>query len=116
MLYRKPIELRARDADDLEDLVHDIVVHVIANYLGLEPGVVDPGFEERVGRAEPSRTAMRGSSRTARQRDRARQRHERLGGDQRAVRAVEVQQLAHAVDRLGRRPGSRRTAKAPSRS
>jgi predicted Zn-dependent protease with MMP-like domain len=46
ILYRKPIELRARDAEDLEDLVHDIVVHVIANYLGLEPGVVDPGFED----------------------------------------------------------------------
>ncbi|HEX3706190.1 MAG TPA: metallopeptidase family protein [Mycobacteriales bacterium] len=44
VLYRKPIELRARDADDLEDLVHDIVVHVISNYLGLEPDVVDPGF------------------------------------------------------------------------
>jgi predicted Zn-dependent protease with MMP-like domain len=44
VLYRKPIELRARDADDLEDLVHDVVVQVIANYLGLEPDVVDPGF------------------------------------------------------------------------
>lgn len=46
VLYRKPIELRARDSEDLEDLVHDIVVHVIANYLGLEPGVVDPGFDD----------------------------------------------------------------------
>jgi predicted Zn-dependent protease with MMP-like domain len=44
VIYRKPIELRARDAEDLEDLVHDIVVHVISNYLGLEPDVVDPGF------------------------------------------------------------------------
>lgn len=44
VLYRKPIELRARDLEDLEDLVHDIVVHVISNYLGLEPEVVDPGF------------------------------------------------------------------------
>jgi predicted Zn-dependent protease with MMP-like domain len=46
VLYRKPIELRARDAEDLEDLVHDVVVHVISRYLGLEPNVVDPGFEE----------------------------------------------------------------------
>jgi predicted Zn-dependent protease with MMP-like domain len=46
VLYRKPIELRARDSADLEDLVHDIVVHVIANYLGLDPGVVDPGFDD----------------------------------------------------------------------
>jgi len=44
VLYRKPIELRARDLGDLEDLVHDIVVHVIANYLDLDPEVVDPGF------------------------------------------------------------------------
>lgn len=44
VLYRKPIELRARDVEDLEDLVHDVVVQVIANYLGLEPEVVDPGF------------------------------------------------------------------------
>ena len=44
VLYRKPIELRARNVDDLEDLVHDVVVQVIANYLGLEPDVVDPGF------------------------------------------------------------------------
>ena len=46
VLYRKPIELRARDSEDLEDLLHDIVVHVIANFLGLDPGVVDPGFED----------------------------------------------------------------------
>jgi predicted Zn-dependent protease with MMP-like domain len=44
VLYRKPIELRARGVEDLEDLVHDVVVQVIANYLGLEPDVVDPGF------------------------------------------------------------------------
>ena len=37
VLYRKPIELRARDVDDLEDLVHDVVVQVIANFLGLDP-------------------------------------------------------------------------------
>lgn len=44
VLYRKPIELRARSVEDLEDLVHDVVVQVVANYLGLEPTVVDPGF------------------------------------------------------------------------
>jgi predicted Zn-dependent protease with MMP-like domain len=45
VLYRKPIELRAHNLEDLEDLVHDVV----ANYLGLEPEVVDPGF----GSSEP---------------------------------------------------------------
>lgn len=49
VLYRKPIELRAHNLEDLEDLVHDVVVHVVANYLGLDPDVVDPGF----GDAEP---------------------------------------------------------------
>jgi predicted Zn-dependent protease with MMP-like domain len=49
VIFRKPIELRARSVDDLEDLVHDVVVQVIANYLGLEPDVVDPGF----GSSEP---------------------------------------------------------------
>jgi predicted Zn-dependent protease with MMP-like domain len=44
VLYRKPIELRAHNLEDLEDLVHDVVVQVVANYLGLEPDVVDPGF------------------------------------------------------------------------
>jgi predicted Zn-dependent protease with MMP-like domain len=44
VLYRKPIELRARGVEDLEDLLHDVVVQVIANYLGIEPDVVDPGF------------------------------------------------------------------------
>jgi predicted Zn-dependent protease with MMP-like domain len=43
VIYRKPIELRARSVPDLEDLIHDVVVQVIANYLGLEPDVVDPG-------------------------------------------------------------------------
>jgi predicted Zn-dependent protease with MMP-like domain len=50
VLYRKPIELRSRGVEDLEDLMHDVVVQVIANYLGLEPEVVDPGF----GTAGPS--------------------------------------------------------------
>jgi predicted Zn-dependent protease with MMP-like domain len=53
VLYRKPIELRARDVEDLEDLVHDIVVQVIANYLGLEPDVVDPGFDSTEPPPEP---------------------------------------------------------------
>jgi predicted Zn-dependent protease with MMP-like domain len=44
VLYRKPMELRARDLEDLQDLLHDVVVQVVANYLGLDPDVVDPGF------------------------------------------------------------------------
>jgi predicted Zn-dependent protease with MMP-like domain len=45
VVYRRPLELRAHDREDLEDLIHDIVVEQIASYLGLDPGVVDPGFD-----------------------------------------------------------------------
>ena len=44
VLYRRPLELRAVDRDDLEDLVHDVVVEEVAHFLGLDPDVVDPGY------------------------------------------------------------------------
>lgn len=43
VIYRRPLELRAIDRDDLEDLVHDIVVEEVAHFLGLDPHEVDPG-------------------------------------------------------------------------
>ena len=47
VLYRRPLELRALDREDLEDLVHDIVVEEVAHFLGLDPGEVDPdGYGE----------------------------------------------------------------------
>jgi predicted Zn-dependent protease with MMP-like domain len=46
VLYRKPLELRAHDVTDLEDLVHDVVVQIVADYLGLDPDTVDPGYDE----------------------------------------------------------------------
>lgn len=42
VLFRRPLELRAQDPDDLTDLVHDVLVHQVATYLGVEPEVVDP--------------------------------------------------------------------------
>ena len=44
VLYRRPLELRAIDREDLEDLVHDIVVEEVAHFLGLDPETVDPGY------------------------------------------------------------------------
>jgi predicted Zn-dependent protease with MMP-like domain len=44
VIYRRPLELRAIDRDDLEDLVHDIVVEEVARFLGLDPETVDPGY------------------------------------------------------------------------
>ncbi|ATQ28452.1 metallopeptidase family protein [Rhodococcus ruber] len=49
VLFRRPLELRAKDPEDLTDLVHDVLVHQVATYLGVEPEVVDPelgGFDE----------------------------------------------------------------------
>jgi predicted Zn-dependent protease with MMP-like domain len=47
VIYRRPLELRAVDREDLEDLVHDIVVEEVAHYLGLDPAEVDPdGYGE----------------------------------------------------------------------
>ena len=50
VIYRRPLELRAVDSEDLEDLVHDIVVEEVAHYLGLDPSDVDPdGYGEDDG-------------------------------------------------------------------
>jgi predicted Zn-dependent protease with MMP-like domain len=43
VIYRRPMELRCRNPLDLADLVHDVVVEQIAEYLGLDPDVVDGG-------------------------------------------------------------------------
>ncbi|SDO88443.1 Zinicin-like metallopeptidase [Actinopolyspora xinjiangensis] len=41
VLYRRPLEARARNGTDLADLLHDVLVEQIASYLGLDPGVID---------------------------------------------------------------------------
>lgn len=49
ILYRRPLEARAVDPDDLGDLVLDVVIHEVAHLLDVEPEVVDPeghGFLE----------------------------------------------------------------------
>jgi hypothetical protein len=42
VVYRKPLELRADDPLELEELVHDVVVEAVAELLGLRPDEVDP--------------------------------------------------------------------------
>jgi predicted Zn-dependent protease with MMP-like domain len=42
VLYRRPLEARSLDRDDLADLVLDVVVHEVAHLLDVEPEVVDP--------------------------------------------------------------------------
>ncbi len=41
VLYRRPLEARARDGADLSDLVHDLLIEQVASYLGLDPDIVD---------------------------------------------------------------------------
>lgn len=46
VLFRKPIERRAKDSVDLTDLLHEVLVAQVATYLGVEPGVIDPDLDE----------------------------------------------------------------------
>ncbi|WP_248961791.1 metallopeptidase family protein [Sphaerisporangium perillae] len=47
VVYRRPLEARARDRDTLGALVHDVVVEQVASLLGLSPETVDPGYDDR---------------------------------------------------------------------
>ena len=42
VIYRKPVEARAEDRDDLADLVQEVVVDLVAQLLDVDPGTVDP--------------------------------------------------------------------------
>jgi hypothetical protein len=46
VLYRRPIETRAVDLRELGALVHDVVVEQVADLLGMDPGAVDPTYED----------------------------------------------------------------------
>jgi len=46
VIYRRPIEARSSGLEELAELVHDVVVEKVADYLGLDPEVVDPGYGE----------------------------------------------------------------------
>ena len=46
VLFRKPIERRAKDTDELTDLLHELLVAQVATYLGVEPSVIDPTLDD----------------------------------------------------------------------
>lgn len=46
VLFRRPIEHRASSRDDLEALVHTVVVEQIAELLNLTPGQVDERYDD----------------------------------------------------------------------
>jgi len=47
IVYRRPLEIRARDHEQLSALVFDVVVEQVANLLGLAPETIAPGYDER---------------------------------------------------------------------
>lgn len=47
VLYRRPLEIRAHDGVDLSDLVHEVLVEQVANYLGVDPDTIDGPGEAR---------------------------------------------------------------------
>lgn len=46
VLYRRPLESRAVDGEDLAAIVHDVVVDRVAHLLGRDPAEVDPHYEQ----------------------------------------------------------------------
>lgn len=43
VVFRRPVEARAEDAHDLAALVHEVVVDLVAELVGVDPEEVDPG-------------------------------------------------------------------------
>lgn len=44
VVFRRPVEARGEDLADLAGLVHEVVVDLVAELLGLSPDEVDPGY------------------------------------------------------------------------
>ncbi|MDD6791077.1 MAG: metallopeptidase family protein, partial [Thermobifida fusca] len=42
IVYRRPVEIRTKDPEEMALFVYDTVVEEVANLLGLEPETVDP--------------------------------------------------------------------------
>lgn len=43
VVYRRPLEARAKGGADLADLLHEVLVEQVAEYLNIEPDAVDGG-------------------------------------------------------------------------
>jgi predicted Zn-dependent protease with MMP-like domain len=46
VLFRRPLLARAEDEDELSELIFDVVVEELAEILGVDPDVIDPGYGE----------------------------------------------------------------------
>lgn len=47
VLFRRPLELRAGEPEELADLLHEVLVEQVATFLGLDVDTVDPDPDER---------------------------------------------------------------------
>ena len=47
VVYRRPVEARALDAEDMADLVRDVVVEQVAHLLARTPEEIDPHYDGR---------------------------------------------------------------------
>ncbi len=45
VVYRRPVELRSQDDQDLSDLVREVVTEQVAALLGVPPHEIDPGID-----------------------------------------------------------------------
>lgn len=45
VIYRRPLEARAKGGADLADLLHEVLVEQVAEYLNIEPDAVDGGAQ-----------------------------------------------------------------------
>jgi len=45
VLYRRPLLARADGEDELSDLVLDVVIEEFARLLGVDPQLIDPGYD-----------------------------------------------------------------------
>lgn len=46
VLFRRPLELRAKRPDDLVDLLNEVLVRQVATYLGVDPETIDPDLTD----------------------------------------------------------------------
>jgi hypothetical protein len=46
VVYRRPVEIRAKGREERAALVHDVMVEQVAELLGVEPEAVDPRYGE----------------------------------------------------------------------
>jgi predicted Zn-dependent protease with MMP-like domain len=60
VVYRRPLMARSENDAELSDLVFDVVVEEFADFLGLDPDSVDPGYRGGLELGQDSRVGVLG--------------------------------------------------------